>query len=159
MPITAPAQLKELLEKQGYTPHVSSDSVFIAIGGSDAPYTAAFTFTKNAQLQITCQLALLGDFHSEKLGEMALAALDANTQISPYAFAVIGAPSEGEVDEKRCPIVLIDTLPTADLNDGEVIYAIDRLLESAHFEPRHPEAWPRQIAFSRATLPNLNYGR
>src|SRR4051794_33738642 len=114
MPITAPAQLKELLEKQGYTPQVSSDSVFVPIGGSEAPYTAAFTFTKNSQLQITCQLALLGDIAEAKIGEVALAALDANTQISPYAFAVIGA-SMGEVDEKRSPIVLIDTVPTSDL--------------------------------------------
>jgi hypothetical protein len=129
MPITAPAQLKELLEKQGYAPKVSGDSVFVGLGGTDAPYTAAFTFTKNGQLQITCQLALLGDIAEEKLGHVALAALDANTQISPYAFAVIGA-SEGDVDEKRSPIVLIDTLPTSDLNDGEVTYAVDRLLEA-----------------------------
>jgi hypothetical protein len=129
MPITAPAQLKEVLEKQGYVPQVSTDSVFVPIGGSEAPYTAAFTFTKNGLLQITCQLALLGDIAEAKLGEVALAALDANTQISPYAFALIGA-STGEVDEKRSPIVLIDTVPTSDLNEGEVTFALDRLLEA-----------------------------
>src|SRR4051812_5031517 len=73
MPITTPAQLNEYLEKQGYDPQVSSDSVFVPIGGSDAPYTAAFTFHKAGQLQITCQLALLGEFAESELAKLALA--------------------------------------------------------------------------------------
>src|SRR5689334_19530035 len=116
MPITTPAQLEEFLEKQGYEPTTSGDSVFIPIGGSAAPYTASFTFNKNGQLQVTCQLALLGDFAEEKLGQLSLAALDGNMQISPYAFAVIGATESNDVDIKHCPVVLIDTLLTADLN-------------------------------------------
>ncbi|HEV7406260.1 MAG TPA: hypothetical protein VGO11_25150 [Chthoniobacteraceae bacterium] len=130
MPITTPAQLNAYLEKQGYAPHVSADSVFVPIGGSAAPYTAAFTFSKTGQLQITCQLALLGDFPEAELGKLALAALDANMQISPYAFAVIGAAEGAEVDIHKAPVVLIDTLLTADLNEVEVGYSLDRLLQA-----------------------------
>jgi hypothetical protein len=133
MPITTPVQLKEYLEKQGYAPQHSTDSVFVPIGGSTAPYTAAFTFTKNGQLQITCQLALLGDFEESKLGQLSLAALDANMQISPYAFAVIGATEGADVDIHRCPVVLIDTLLTADLNEEEVGFSLDRLLQALTF--------------------------
>jgi hypothetical protein len=132
MPITTPAQLNEYLEKQGYDPQVSAGSVFVPIGGAEAPYTAAFTFHKAGQLQITCQLALLGEFAEAELGKLALAALDANMQISPYAFAVIGA-AEGDVDIKNCPLVLIDTLATADLNEVEIGYTLDRLLQALTF--------------------------
>jgi hypothetical protein len=133
MPITTPAQLQQYLEKQGYAPHVSADSVFVAIGGSAAPYTAAFTFSKAGQLQITCQLALLGDFPESELAKLSLAALDANMQISPYAFAIIGAAEGEEVDIHKCPVVLIDTLLTADLNEVEVGYSLDRLLQALTF--------------------------
>ncbi len=129
MPITSTAPLKELLEKEGYAPEVSGDSVLIPIGGSTAPFTAAFTFTPNGQLQITCQLATLGDFPEEQLAQLSLAALDANMQISPYAFAVIGA-SEGDVEVDKCPVVLIDTIPTSDLNEEEIHFALDRLLQA-----------------------------
>ncbi len=132
MPITAAAPLKELLEKQGYAPQLSGDSVFVPFGASEAPYTAAFTFLKNGLLQITCQFALLGEFPEDQLAHISLAALDANMQISPYAFAVIGA-SEGEVDVKTCPLVLIDTVPTSDLSEEEVTFAVDRLLQALTF--------------------------
>ena len=133
MPITTPAQLQEYLVKQGYDPQVSTDSVFVPIGGSEAPYTAAFTFNKAGHLQITCQLALLGDFPESELGKLSLAALDANMQISPYAFAVIGATEGPDVDIEKCPVVLIDTLLTADLSEVEVGYSLDRLLQALTF--------------------------
>jgi hypothetical protein len=133
MPITTSAQLKEYLEKQGYAPQVANDSVFVPIGGSEAPYTAAFTFSKAGQLQITCQLALLGDIPEAQLAQFSIAALDANMQISPYAFAIIGASAGAEVDIHKCPVVLIDTLPTSDLSDEEVGYALDHLLQSLTF--------------------------
>jgi hypothetical protein len=133
MPITTPAQLCEYLEKQGYEPNTSADSIFVPIGGSDAPYTAAFTFNTSGQLQITCQLALLGEFPESELGKFSLAALDANMQISPYAFAVIGAAEGQDVDIKNCPVVLIDTLATSDLNEVEVGYTLDRLLQALTF--------------------------
>lgn len=132
MSINSPALLEKLLEHHGYVPKVSGDSVFVPIGGGDAPYTAAFTFNHKGQLQITCQLAVLGDFPESKLAEMSLAALDANTQISPYAFAIIGA-SEGDVDIHRCPLVLIDTLPVSDLSAEEVTFSLDKLLEALTF--------------------------
>jgi len=132
MSINSPALLEKLLEHHGYAPKTSGDSVFLPIGGSAAPYTAAFTFNNKGQIQITCQLATLGDFPESKLGELSLAALDANTQISPYAFAVIGA-SEGDVDIHKCPVVLIDTLPVSDLSAEEVAYSVDKLLEAVTY--------------------------
>jgi hypothetical protein len=135
MPIDTPVLLEELLENHGYAPTMSGSSIVIPIGGSDAPYTASFTFDNKGHIRITCQLAVLGDFREDKLGELSLAALDANTQISPYAFAVIGA-SEGDVDIRRCPLVLTDSLLCADLSAEEVTFSLDKLLEALTFS-RH----------------------
>jgi hypothetical protein len=129
MSIANPAALSDLLVKHGYTPKVDGQSVFIPMGSTAAPYTASFRFDDKGHLQITCQLAVVGDFPEANLGKLALAALDANTQISPYAFAVIGA-SQGEVDIHLSPLVLIDTLLTSDLCEEEVIYSVDRLLQA-----------------------------
>ena len=111
MSIDSPSSLAQVLEKHGYAPKVTGDSLFIPIGGTSAPYTAAFTFRTAGLMQITCQLALLGDFPEAGLTHLGIAALDANTQISPYAFAIIGA-AEGDADPRHSPLVLIDTLPT-----------------------------------------------
>lgn len=132
MPINNPTLLEQLLVNHGYLPKVSGDTVFVPLGGTENPYTAAFTFNKRGQIQVTCQLARLGDFAENKLAQVSLAALDANTQISPYAFAIIGA-SEGEVEVHSCPIVLIDTLPCGDLSEEEVLFSLDKLLEALTF--------------------------
>jgi hypothetical protein len=132
MSINSPTLLEQLLVNYGYLPKVSGDTVFVPLGGMETPYTAAFTFNKQGQIQITCQLARLGDFAENKLAEVSLAALDANTQISPYAFAIIGA-SEGEVEIHSCPVVLIDTLPVSDLCEEEVLFSLDKLLEALTF--------------------------
>ena len=87
---------------------------------------------QKGRMQVTCQLAQLGDFPESALPQLALAALDANTQISPYAFAVIGAAEE-ELDIHRSPLVLIDTLPTHDLSEEEVLFSLDKLLEALTF--------------------------
>lgn len=129
MSIDNPASLADVLTKHGYTPKVDGQSVFIPLGSTAAPYTASFRFDGKGHLQITCQLAVIGDFPEANLGKLALAALDANTQISPYAYAVIGA-SQGDVDIQLSPLVLIDTLLTSDLCEDEVAYSVDRLLEA-----------------------------
>jgi hypothetical protein len=53
-------------------------------------------------------------------------------QISPYAFAVIGA-SEGDTEIEHCPLVLTDTLLTSDLHVEEISFAVDKLLEALAF--------------------------
>ena len=128
MLINTPIRLQAFLEARGHAAHLSASSVCIAVGDADWPLTAAFTFLEN-ELRITCQLAVLGDFAEAQLAQFCLAALDANMQISPYAFAIIGA-SETEAEASQCPVVLTDTLLTADLNDDEMNFSLNRLLEA-----------------------------
>ncbi len=131
MLINTPAALESFLETRGYAPQVTGNSVCLALGTGTASQTAAFTFGAE-QLRITCQVAVLGDFAENQLAHFSLAALDANMQISPYAFAVIGA-SHGEVEIERCPLVVTDTLLISDLHEEEVAFALDKLLEALAF--------------------------
>lgn len=128
MSIHSPALLEKFLETRGYASRISGDSVLFPIGIGENTYTVAFTFGGD-QLSITCQMALLGDFPEDRLLSLSLAALDANMEISPYAFAVIGA-AEGEVELEGCPLVLTDTLPLSDLSEAEVDFALDKLFEA-----------------------------
>ncbi|MEK0445135.1 MAG: hypothetical protein RLZZ399_456 [Verrucomicrobiota bacterium] len=128
MSIHSPALLEKFLETRGYASRISGDSVVFPLGMGEDSYTVAFAFG-GGQLSITCQLALLGDFPEERLPSLSLAALDANMQVSPYAFAVIGA-AEGEADLEGCPLVLTDTLPLSDLSEAELDFALDKLFEA-----------------------------
>jgi len=128
MLINTPIRLQSFLEARGHAAHLSSHSVCIAVGDAEWPLTAAFTFLEN-ELRITCQIGVLGDFAENRLAHFCLAALDANMQISPYAFAIIGA-SESDTEASHCPVVLTDTLLTEDLNDDEITFSLSRLLEA-----------------------------
>lgn len=131
MTINTPSLLASFLESRGHATEVSSDSVFISLGVAKTPFTAAFTFHGNL-LRITCQVAQLGELPKDAVAQISLAALDANMQISPYAFAVIGA-SEGDTEVEHCPLVLTDTLLTSDLQEAEITFAVDKLLEALAF--------------------------
>ncbi len=128
MSINNTHSLQTFLEAHGHDTTLSGNSVCVALGTASAPYTAAFTFVEDT-LRITCQIAQLGDLEQNKLAQICLAALDANMQISPYAFAVIGA-SEGDVNLAQCPLVLTDTLLTKDLSEEEVTFSVVKLLEA-----------------------------
>ncbi|MEY2600077.1 MAG: hypothetical protein RLZZ244_1137 [Verrucomicrobiota bacterium] len=140
MNIQTPAQLASYLETQGYAPHVSQKSVLLPLSGAEGSTVAAFTFEAD-HIAIHCRLAVLGDFSEASLPALCLAALDANTQIAPYAFAVIGA-SDADAGLEQCPLVLTDTLPKGDLSEQEVSYALDKLLEA--------------VAHSREVLQNVS---
>lgn len=131
MSINTTQSLHTFLETNGHATTLSGDSVCVALGTSNHPYTAAFTFHEDT-LRITCQVALLGDLDEAKIAQICLAALNANMQISPYAFAVIGAAVE-DVAVAQCPLVLTDTLLTKDLSEEEVTFSIVKLLEALAF--------------------------
>lgn len=129
--IHTPSALQIFLESHGYATRTTEHSVLISLGGAGQSHLVAFTF-KEDELVITCQLAMLGDFPEAKLASLCLGALDANMQISPYAFAVIGA-GEGEVALHETPLVLTDTLPTSDLSEAELAFALEKLREALEY--------------------------
>lgn len=123
-------QVMEVLEAQGYAPRLDTDrAVMVDIGGANQPFVAVITKDDaNAELSITCQLAELGDIDEERSGQFMLGALDANTAIRPYAFAVISDTDDATLeDPERWPIVLTSSVPIGDLSEGELCVAMDSL--------------------------------
>lgn len=123
-------QVAEVLESQGYKVRlVPSEAVMIDIGGAKHPFPAVITQSADeGQFVITCQLAVLGDLAEGQTTQFMLAALDANTAIRPYAFAIISDTDNPELeDEDQWPIVLTSSVPVGDLSDGELCVAIDDL--------------------------------
>ncbi len=122
-------QVADVLLDQGYEAELNPDAVFVKIGGSEAPFTAVVTTGDDGKsLSITCQLAKLGDFPEGNTPNFMLAALDANTAIRPYAFAIISDSDDENLDEPEdWPVVLTDSLTLGDLCAEELMASVDNL--------------------------------
>ena len=123
-------QVAEVLESQGYKVQlIPSEAVMIDIGGATHPFPAVITQSADEkQFVITCQLAVLGDIDEGNSTQFMLAALDANTAIRPYAFAIISDTDNPELEsEGKWPVVLTSSAPVGDLSEGELCVAIDDL--------------------------------
>ena len=123
-------QVADVLESQGYTPRLEDGkAVMLDVGGVHQPFAAVITKDEEqAELVITCQLAELGDIDEELSAQFMLAALDANTAIRPYAFAVISDSDDPALAEpEKWPVVLTSSIPVGDLSEGELNVAVDRL--------------------------------
>ena len=122
-------QVAAALESAGYEAICQDNAVYTKVGGMRNPFTAVLTINvdRNA-LVITCQLAKLGDVPEEKVSSFAVAALDANSRISPFAFATLTASDNPELDQpEQWPVVLTDSIPLGDLSPGELEVAMDSL--------------------------------
>ena len=122
-------QVAEALESAGYEAICHDGAVHTKVGGMQKPFTAVLTINadRNA-LVITCQLARLGDIPEDNISTFAVAALDANSRISPFAFATLTASDNPELDEpQQWPVVLTDSIPLGDLSPGELEAAMDSL--------------------------------
>jgi hypothetical protein len=127
--ITNLTQVAEALESVGYEAICHDDAVHTKVGGTQNPFTAVLTINADRNvLVITCQLAKLGDIPEENISTFAVAALDANSRISPFAFATLTASDNPDLDEpQQWPVVLTDSLPLGDLSGGELEAAMDSL--------------------------------
>lgn len=126
-------QVAEELEVQGYKIRLIPDeAVMMDVGGAENPFIAVITLDAVAnQFVVTCQLAELGDLDEELSAQFMLAALDANTMVRPYAFAVISDSDDAALDAaEKWPIVLTNSLPIGDLSSGELNTAMDQLWQA-----------------------------
>ena len=123
-------QVAEVLQDLGYEIEVDENTaVYIKVGGNESPFTAVVTCdTQRERMDITCQVAKLGDIPDEATPKFMLAALDANTAMRPYAFAVISDTDNPEYDEpEEWPVVLTESIPLGDLCREEIEAAMDSL--------------------------------
>jgi len=130
-------QIEEVLESAGYETLRDENGVVMKIGGKSAPFTAVFTIDEGQnQIIINCQIARMGDIKEEEMPHVLFALLDYNTMIRPYAFAVISATEDPDLDEEEdWPIVLTDSLPLGDLSSEELITAVESLWSALSVAP------------------------
>jgi hypothetical protein len=125
--ITTVEQIAATLEKSGYETLIEGSAVFTKIGGNSKPYTAVLEVI-NGHLNVSCELAKLGEFEEDKLPELFASALSANTAINPFAFAII---DESDDDSITCAeeysLILTDKLPMTDLSEAEVEFTMNSL--------------------------------
>ena len=66
----------------------------------------------------------------DNLHRFALAALDANGRIAPFAYALLTEEIEGEEDGRHWPVVLIHSIPLGDFSEKELDCAMRSLVEA-----------------------------
>lgn len=97
------------LDEDGFT--FNYKGVDVAVIANQEQGTATFTAV----------VAKCGDFDEDKAAEVAFRLLDANTQISPFAFGILSSADDPDsADPREWPIVLTDTISTTNLDPCEV---------------------------------------
>lgn len=123
---------EQVLLENGFDAKMKDGFLAINIGGPERPFTGAISLSPDSkQLLVNCQLGVLGDFSENQLAAMALAALDMNTYIQPFAFAIVSDADDAELDdEMKWPLVLTDSMPLGDLSAEELISSMDALIQA-----------------------------
>ncbi|MBT3176654.1 MAG: hypothetical protein HOG03_20720 [Desulfobacula sp.] len=135
--ISSLEQIEEVLESAGYETIRNNEGVVMKIGGKSIPFTSVFTIDKGQnQVIINCQIARMGDIKEEEMSNVLFTLLDYNTMIRPYAFAIISATEDPDLDdEEKWPIVLTDSLPLGDLSDQEILASVESLWSALSVVP------------------------
>ncbi len=130
MKLTSLSTIASTLTHEGYIATESENAVFVDLLHDGKEYPTVLELQEGA-LHVTCQLGKLADFDQDQLSLVAINALAANVEMLPYAFAIV-RPSQ-ETDAKavaETPLVLINSVPTDDLSEDELLWAL-RKLQSA----------------------------
>ncbi len=124
------ADVYESLKTLGYEAVLKDNSVAVKVGGIAKPFPAVITLNDSHQhFQITCMLASLGDVAEKNVTNFAIAALDANTRIAPFAYGLISEADDPSADDiKKWPVVLIHSVPIGDFSQGELDSAMKSLV-------------------------------
>ena len=135
--ISSLEQIEEVLESAGYETIRNNEGVVMKIGGKSIPFTSVFTIDKGQnQVIINCQIARMGDIKEEEMSNVLFTLLDYNPMIRPYAFAIISATEDPDLDdEEKWPIVLTDSLPLGDLSDQEILASVESLWSALSVVP------------------------
>lgn len=113
------------LVRLGYDAKLSESGIMVAVGNHWAPFPLVITQEKDEAI-FSCQIAQLSDIPENSLAQFAMATLDANLRIRPFAFAMLADDNIEMADQT--PIVLIDAIPCKDLDESEVARIMDCLL-------------------------------
>lgn len=130
--INGSSDVRTVVEELGFGIDQTSDISFVVkLGVKDHPLLAIITVL-DGELSIDCKLATLGEIGEDRISEFCLAALDLNSRIRPYAFALISDSDDPSLgDPSEWPVVLTNSVPIGDLSTGELEKALRSLISAA----------------------------
>lgn len=122
-------QFADVLEANAYECKLNENSVQVKVGSKKNPIAGVITIDEASNsMNITCRIARLGDIPEENVPQFMAACLDANTRILPYAFGLLTASDNVDLDDpKEWPIVLVDSIPLGDLSEEEFLSSMSDL--------------------------------
>jgi hypothetical protein len=123
-------EVHETLLSLGYQSAFQNSSVAVKVGGLDKPFVAVITHNQSTNhFQITCLVTKLGQIDEDNLTHFAIAALDANSRIVPFAFALLTEATSTKANKvEDWPVVLVHAIPVGDLSRGELDSAMKSLV-------------------------------
>lgn len=121
------AQIQQGLEDAGYVSrHNTEDDVVVIQLDGGIP---AVLLIEHDQLSITAQVCTLGELREENLATFAMAALDANSRISPFAFSLITERDDPSItNPAEYAVTLVDHIPLGDFEQPELEAAMQSLI-------------------------------
>jgi hypothetical protein len=124
------SDVRETLALLGYQATLNENSVVVRVGGLKKPFPAVITHNKlTNHFQISCMVTKLGSMPEEKIPAFALAALDANSRIAPFAYALLTDSDDPKKDKpEEWQVVLMHSVPIGDFSRGELESAMKSLL-------------------------------
>ena len=115
--LSSKADIVSFVQEQGYTAQ-DKDPLLIL---QDEDGLTIFAVIDDAQVEFMVDLCGVGDLDEGNLEEIYERILDQNTEILPCCFGI----DSDDPNDKR--IVLVDSLATENLDDNELLLALDSL--------------------------------
>lgn len=123
--------VERVLSEHGYKPTLNENSVTLPMGAEGSPFPCIILMD-NTNLTVSCEIdtwgKLQGRIDPAMRDEIFLAMLDLNTQILPYAFAVLTDIDGEDEDKSTWPVVLIDSMPVGDISEPELLESLRALM-------------------------------
>ena len=115
--LSSKAEIISFVEQQGYTTE-NQDPLLVL---QDEDGLTIFAVIDDTQIEFMVDLCGVSDLDGLKLEEIYEKILDQNTEILPCCFGI----DSDDPNDKR--IVLVDSLATDNLDDNELLLALDSL--------------------------------
>ena len=111
------ADITVFLDEQGYSLTTEGDILII----QDEDELNMFAVVDDTQIEFMVDLCSVNDLDTSKLEEIYAKILDQNTEILPTCFGIDSSDSDDQ------HIVLVDSLATENMDENELLLALDSL--------------------------------
>ena len=121
------AEVQTGLEELGFVAkyNIADEIIVVSLDGG----TPAVLMIEGDHLSVTAQVCTFGELRDDNLAVFAMAALDANSRISPFAFSLITERDDPSIQNmSEYVVTLVDHVPLGDLEKPELESAMQSLI-------------------------------